>query len=121
VAWAELDAPPGPEMSSRCVRERVALARRRQAERGVIANARLPDAHLDAQVDATAEARALLGRAVDGFGLSARAARRVLRVARTIADLAGEARTDERAVAEALGFRADAGIRAERTPHGSEN
>jgi magnesium chelatase family protein len=56
----------------------------------------------------TPEARQLLGRAVDGFGLSARAARRVLRVARTIADLAGEARTHAEAVAEALGFRSDA-------------
>ena len=119
VAWSELDAPPPPESGSQCVRERVALARRRQAERGVVANARLPDANLDAQVDATAEARALLGRAVDGFGLSARAARRVLRVARTIADLAGETRTSAAAVAEALGFRADAS--AQRSAHSSEN
>ncbi len=36
---------------------------------------------------------------------SARAARRVLKVARTIADLAGEARTQAPAVAEALGYR----------------
>jgi magnesium chelatase family protein len=72
-------------------------------------------------VDATAEARQLLGRAVDGFGLSARAARRVLRVARTIADLAGESRTDAEAVAEALGFRADA-VASTRRPIGtSEN
>jgi magnesium chelatase family protein len=51
--------------------------------------------------------------------LSARAARRVLRVARTIADLAGETRTPATAVAEALGFRADAG--AERPARSSEN
>jgi magnesium chelatase family protein len=121
VSWNELDAPPGPESASGYARERVAAARRRQSERGVIANARLPDANLDAQVDATADARALLGRAVDGFGLSARAARRVLRVARTIADLAGETRTDASAVAEALGFRADAGIEPPRNARGSEN
>jgi magnesium chelatase family protein len=120
VAWAELDAPCPAESGSRAVRERVSRARRRQARRGVVANARLSDASLDAQVDATAEARALLGRAVDGFGLSARAARRVLRVARTIADLAGERRTSASAVAEALGFRADAGVRPS-TPDSSEN
>jgi magnesium chelatase family protein len=74
----------------------------------VISNARLADAHLDERVDATPEARALLGRAVDGFGLSARAARRVLRVGRTIADLAGEPRTGPEAIAEALAYRQDA-------------
>jgi len=109
VAWAELDAAPPRGAGTRAVRVRVLEARARQSRRGVIANARLPDASLDAQVDATPDARSLLGRAVDGFGLSARAARRVLRIARTIADLAGDARTSPAAVAEALGFRADAG------------
>jgi magnesium chelatase family protein len=121
VPWAELDAPSGRESGSRAVRERVAAARRRQAQRGVIANARLPDANLDAQVDAAPEARALLGRAVDGFGLSARAARRVLRVARTIADLAGEPRTNANAVAEALGFRSDGAAAVRSRSHSSEN
>ena len=64
-------------------------------------------------MDATPEARALLGRAVEGLGLSARAARRVLRVGRTIADLAGEKRTPPGAIAEALGYRDD--WSAERT------
>jgi len=81
----------------------------------------MPDASLDALVDATPEARQLLGRAVDGFGLSARAARRVLRVARTIADLAGEARTHAEAVAEALGFRSDAVASARLPLDTSEN
>ena len=121
VPWAELDAEPAPDASSRAARERVTAARGRQAQRGVIANGRLPDVNLDAQVDATAEARALLGRAVDGFGLSARAARRVLRVARTIADLAEEARTDARAVAEALSFRGDAAPGRRAAVHTSEN
>jgi magnesium chelatase family protein len=68
-------------------------------------NAEIPDATLDALVDAHPEARALLGRAVDGLGLSARAARRVLRVARTIADLADERRVGPGALAEALAYR----------------
>ena len=56
-------------------------------------------------MQATPEAMRLLGRAVDSFGLSARGARRVLRVARTIADLGGETRTGPEAMAEALSFR----------------
>ena len=50
---------------------------------------------------------------MEGLGLSARAARRVLRVGRTIADLAGEKRTGPGAIAEALGYRDD--WSAERT------
>ena len=50
-------------------------------------------------------ARALLGRAVEKLVLSARAARRVLKVARTIADLDEQTRVGSPAVAEALGFR----------------
>jgi magnesium chelatase family protein len=92
LAWADLDAPARAETGSTAARERVRAARVHQRARGVASNAKLPDADLDARVDATPEARALLGRAVDGFGLSARAARRVLRVARTIADLAAERR-----------------------------
>jgi len=133
VPWRELEAPrQGPTSAE--LRERVAAARRLQAERhaglapgprtlrarqglalvarppqplpeGARTNASLPDAGLDEAVDATPAARALLGRAVDRFGLSARAARRVLRVARTVADLAGEERVHEPAVAEALGYR----------------
>jgi magnesium chelatase family protein len=107
VAWKELEADAvGP--TSREVRDRVAEARRCQEKRGgahARTNAELPDDVLDELVAATPEARALLGRAVDRLALSARAARRVLRVARTIADLAGDERTPVRAVAEARGYR----------------
>jgi magnesium chelatase family protein len=121
VAWAELDSAAPPESGTRATRERVIAARRRQARRGVLANARLPDASVDALVDATPDARALLGRAVDGFGLSARAARRVLRVARTIADLAGEKRAHAAAIAEALAFRSDADTAGPQRARASEN
>jgi len=93
-------------VESPAARARVGAARACQARRGGLTNAELPDARLDAAVDATPEARALLGRAVERLGLSARAARRTLRVARTIADLAGDRRTSAPAVAEALGYRA---------------
>ena len=56
-------------------------------------------------VHADEGALALLGRAVQRLPLSARAARRVLRVARTLADLNATERTDREAVAEALQMR----------------
>ena len=114
LAWRELDTPGRGERSA-AVRERVAAARAVQERRGAAGartNAEIPDAVLDAVVRATPEARQLLGRPVERCGLSARAARRVLKVARTIADLAGEERTGPRAVAEALSYRGDIDPRA---------
>jgi magnesium chelatase family protein len=112
VPWKDLDAPGPGAVTSASVRGRVGAARAVQAERlgggaghPARCNAEIPDAGLDALVDAHPEARALVGRAVDGLGLSARAARRVLRMARTIADLAGERRVGPEAVAEALSYR----------------
>jgi magnesium chelatase family protein len=111
VAWRDLADVRAPGESSDMVRSRVINARDRQRKRldtfGVHTNAEIPDAALDEIVAATAEARALLGRAVDKLRLSARGARRLLRVARTIADLAGERRVEASAMAEALGYRRD--------------
>jgi len=113
VSWRELDEAADARASqaraasetSRSVRARVAAAREIQRRRGVTSNAEIPDRDLDRSIDATPEARALLGRAVDSLGLSARAARRVLRVARTLADLAAETRVERPQLAEALAFR----------------
>ncbi len=109
VRWRDLEAPSAaPRSASLAARVAAARAcqRRRLAPWGRRTNAEIPDAELDRLVDACPEARALLGRAVDGLGLSARAARRLLRVARTVADLAGEPRVGPGAMAEALGWRA---------------
>jgi magnesium chelatase family protein len=106
LRWADLAGPRDAEPSAR-VRERVSQARERQTARGAGVNASLPDRALDELVCATPEARALLGRAVERFGLSARAARRSLKVARSIADLAGEAGVGSAAMAEALGYRSE--------------
>jgi magnesium chelatase family protein len=109
VRFSELDlAAPAP--SSGAARERVAAARERQqrrgAARGIASNADLPDDVVDGIAAATPDARRLLGRSVEQLGLSARGARRVLKVARTIADLASEAAVGPEAMAEAVGFRA---------------
>jgi magnesium chelatase family protein len=59
-----------------------------------------------------AEGRALLTRVAERFGLTARGYHRVLRVARTIADLDGSARSAQPHVAEAVSFRLAIGARA---------
>jgi magnesium chelatase family protein len=110
VPWSEL-AAANAGASSAELRARVSAARARQLARGGLAGFRLntdiPDGCLDEIVAATPDALALLGRAVDKLALSARAARRVLKVARTLADLAGEAKVGPRALAEGLSFRGD--------------
>ena len=101
VPWSVLNGPPdGPKTAT--VRELVARARAIQQARGVRSNAAIPDARLEALVRAEPDALELLGRAVERLHLSARVARRLLRVARTIADLAGQPTTSRAAVAEAL-------------------
>lgn len=103
-SWSQLAAPGAGEASD-IVRERIERARDRQYRRSGVCNGELGDAELDRQLGESAGAMALLGGAVDRLRLSARAARRIQRVARTIADLAGEERVGEAAIAEALGFR----------------
>ena len=105
VRWEELDGP-GAGPASAEVRRHVAEAKRRQARREAGgSNAQLPDTAVEEAARCTPEARRLLGRAVERFGLTARGARRCQRVARTIADLSGEDRVDVEAMAEALSFR----------------
>jgi len=104
VSWEVLQRPDaGP--TTREVRERVERARTVQRARGVSSNAAIPDSRLDELVCAESDALALLGQAVDRLRLSARAARRVLRVARTVADLGERETTHREAVAEALAMR----------------
>jgi magnesium chelatase family protein len=92
------------------VRERVAEARARQearfgAEPGVFANAQMPAAMLRTVVRPGPRVVRPLRDAVDRGRLSARAYHRVLKVARTIADLAGEADVKADHVLEAVQYR----------------
>lgn len=104
-ADALLGAPPGE--ASEPVAERVARARAVAAERGVTANGELDAAGLDEWAVPDGDAVALLERAVSTGRLSARGLARVRAVARTLADLDGDASPvlGADAVAAALALR----------------
>jgi magnesium chelatase family protein len=95
--------------SSAAVRSRVLVARERQARRGnggaARCNALLGSAGLRAHCRLDDRATAVLARAHERLGLSARGYDRVRRVARTIADLAGRDEIIAADVAEAVSFR----------------
>ncbi len=90
---------------SAAVRARVLVARVRQRARGGL-NAHLPNAALRECAGLDDAGRRLVADAVDRGGMSARAVHRALRVARTIADLAGEEGVSALRLAEALQYRA---------------
>ncbi len=109
VAAADLALPPPAEGSAEVAR-RVAAARATQAERyrdqpGLLINARADGEVLDAIAKPDAPGQQLLSDATDRLRLSARGYHRVLRVARTIADLAGASSVGRVHLAEALGYR----------------
>ena len=104
VPWRDLRATT-PGESSAAVRARVVAARARQQERDGMLNARLEGAALRRVCHLDAAGERLVATAMDRQLLSARGATRVLRVARTIADLAGHDAIMNADVAEALQFR----------------
>lgn len=110
VTPADLAAPANGE-SSADVAVRVARARSMQHDRarelGVAAsvNAALPDHALDKVAAPDAEGAALLTRAAETLGFSARAYRRILRLGRTLADLDGSDAVRRRHIAEAVSYR----------------
>ncbi len=98
-----------PAESSATIRERVNRARARQEQRrtvtGVLTNAALPPDGLRTFCVLTPEAQRLLEAAFDRLDLSARAYDRILKVARTIADLADSDTVEATHVAEAIQYR----------------
>ncbi|MDH4064247.1 MAG: YifB family Mg chelatase-like AAA ATPase [Acidobacteriota bacterium] len=92
---------------SAAVRARVMGARERQAGRQACLNAQLTGRSLLKQCALNDAARGLLERSAERLHLSARGFHRVLKVARTIADLAGEDRVGTPSLAEALQYRLD--------------
>jgi magnesium chelatase family protein len=96
--------------SSQNVRARVESGRGRQSERfagekGVYCNAHMGRKLLRKYCELGDECRDLLSRAVTRYGLSARAHDRILKVARTIADLAGSRDIGPEHLAEAIQYR----------------
>jgi magnesium chelatase family protein len=115
VAYSDLDLPASGDTSA-TVAARVAAARGRQALRfqghaTARVNADLEGSLLEDTANPDAEGRALLVRVAERFGLSARGYHRVLRVARTIADLDGSADVRLPHIAEAVSFRLTVGAK----------
>ncbi|OQX43491.1 MAG: competence protein [Candidatus Sedimenticola endophacoides] len=100
-----LDASIREEEPSAVVQERVEAARRRQLARGGCPNSALFGVSLEQACVLDPESRALLRRAMEQLGLSARAYHRILRLARTIADLEQAGRIGPRHISEAIGYR----------------
>ncbi len=111
VSARDLALPPAAEGSAE-VAARVAAARAVQAERqgrtGARTNAQLDGEALDRFATPDVAGRELLFKAADAMRLSARGYTRILRVARTIADLAGARDIGRPHVAEALSYRRQA-------------
>jgi magnesium chelatase family protein len=104
MPYAELTGPPGEASTS--VAARVLRARERQLARCGRPNAALGSAELRETAWPDVQGRSLVATAVDRLGLTGRGHDRLLRVARTLADLDGAATVEAGHVAEALQFRA---------------
>jgi magnesium chelatase family protein len=102
----ELSAAAASE-SSATIRGRVEAARRRQMARDGTLNARLHGRLLRARTPLDPEARRIFETALTRLALTARGHDRVLRVARTIADLEGSEAIQAHHVGEALQFRGE--------------
>jgi len=102
----ETDGEPSGDIRARVLAAR-ALQAGREPQTGVAINARLQGRAAWRQARLRREARRLLERAVRQMGLTARGFDRVLKVARTIADLAGSEFVDVAHMAEHLQYRTD--------------
>lgn len=111
VRFKELAARDAPETeSSAVIRERVICAREKQRERfrqeaGVYSNAQMTPRLIRRFCQIDSESERMLEAAMTRLSLSARAYDRILKVSRTIADLAGSAEIQSQHVAEAVGYR----------------
>jgi len=119
VPFAEL-SKMAPGEPSAAIRERVIAARKIQEERfksykGIHCNAMMTERMLHEFAEPDAASLDMLRMAMERLKLSARAYSRILKVARTIADLAGSEKVQSMHIAEAIGYRnLDRGDWAER-------
>ncbi|CAK8716417.1 MAG: ATP-binding protein [Candidatus Electrothrix sp. AW2] len=99
-----------PSESSENIRERVNKARKLQQQRFastsfINCNAQMGSGQIEIFCPLDQQGKTLLNRAIDQLGLSARAYHRIIKIARTIADLAGAEAIDSSHVAEAVQYR----------------
>ena len=99
----------GDAESSEAIRKRVTAARAIQAQRfartKIHANAQMGSRHIKKYCKIDDDSAALLESAIDKLGLSARAYNRILKIARTIADLEGLPDIQSSHIAEAIQYR----------------
>ncbi|HPH24214.1 MAG TPA: magnesium chelatase, partial [Chitinophagaceae bacterium] len=110
VAFSELSNHNSKGESSIQIRERVIVAREIQAKRydeqsGIYANAQISSKQLREVCVLDNVSEALLKKAMERLNLSARAYDRILKVARTIADLAASEKIKAEHIAEAIQYR----------------
>ncbi len=100
---------PGSAASSEKIREKVIRAWEIQRERfegtAILSNAHIPAGMLDKYCDVESDEKKLLGQAYDRLNLTARTYHKVLRIARTIADLEGREAISMADLSEALTYR----------------
>ena len=119
VPFAQLSQMQPGEPSA-VIRQRVIKARKIQEERfksykGIYSNAMMTERMLHEFAEPDAASLDMLRMAMERLKLSARAYNRILKVARTIADLAGSEKVESQHIAEAIGYRnLDRGDWAER-------
>jgi magnesium chelatase family protein len=110
VNYKEMRSTTVPEDSA-AIRERVMRTRQKQTERfstsreKLYCNAQMHSRHIRAFCELSADCERLLERAMTQQGLSARAHDRILKVARTIADMEGSANLEPKHIAEAIQYR----------------
>jgi magnesium chelatase family protein len=110
VNYKEMRSSVEPEGSGK-IRERVVHARERQLQRfatsreRLYCNAQMHSRHIRAFCELSADCERLLERAMTQQGLSARAHDRILKVARTIADLEDAPNLEPKHIAEAIQYR----------------
>lgn len=108
MSYAELSQGPAGELSA-AIRERVLRARRIQAERfrksAVRQNARMSATQVRRFCAVPLDGQKLLALAMERLGLSARGHDRILKVARTIADLEGGEGITREHLSEAIQYR----------------